>query len=71
MESFKQLWAGQRHVILPVQSEGMKECRQALHHQEDGHSENGKQAEHWHQEQNPEMGVHLKTNPHHHAPKHL
>lgn len=37
-------------VILPVQPEGMKECRQTLHYQEDGHSENGKQAKHRHQE---------------------
>lgn len=45
-------------VILPVQPEGMKECRQTLHYQEDGHSENGKQAKHGNQEQNPKTGVH-------------
>lgn len=45
-------------VVLPVQPEGMKECRQPLHHQEDGHSENGEQAKHGYQEQNPQTGVH-------------
>lgn len=58
-------------VILPVQPEGMKECRQTLHHQEDGHSENSKQAKHRHQEQNPETGVHSQSNSHHHGPQHL
>lgn len=35
-------------IILPVQPEGMKEGRQALHYQEDGHSENCKKAKHRH-----------------------
>lgn len=37
-------------AIIPVQAKSMKKCRQALHYQENGHSENSKQAKHWHQE---------------------
>lgn len=37
-------------AVVPVKAKGMKECRQALHYQEDGHSENSKKAKHWHQE---------------------
>lgn len=36
--------------ILPVEAEGVKKGRQALHHHEDGHSEDGKKAKHGHEE---------------------
>lgn len=31
----------------PVKAKSVKECRQSLHHQEDGHRENSKQTKHW------------------------
>lgn len=37
-------------AIVPVQTEGVKERRQTLHYQQDGHSEHSKEAKHWHQE---------------------
>lgn len=58
-------------VVLPVQPERMKERRQTLHDQKDGHSENGKQAEHRHQEYDPKNCVHFKSYSHHHGPQHL
>lgn len=57
--------------LLPVEAKGVKKGRQALHHHEDGHSEDGEKAKHGHEEQNPDGTVHPEADVHHHCPEHL
>lgn len=55
----------------PVESESMEEGRKSLHHQQDGHGEDSKQAKNRHQEHDSHTGVHAQTDPHHHRPQHF
>lgn len=55
----------------PVQSQGVQECREALHDQKDGNRQHGKYGENDEDPNESSPASQAKANVHHHGPEHL